>query len=431
MEELGVPGVALGVVAGGEEETACLGVTSLENPLEVTPDTLFQIGSITKTYVAAAVMRLVERGDLDLDAPVRGYLPEMRLQDAQAAAHVTLRHLLTHTGGWVGDVFEDFGRGDDAVARAVQHLADVRQLTPLGEVWSYNNAGFYIVGRVIEVIAGSVFESAMDELVLEPLGLDATFFYPDEVMTHRFAVGHVRDEEEQAIVAREWSIGRWAHPAGGIVQSLRDLLRYGRFAFDGRPLLRRQSFAELRSAQVQVGGNIDAVGLAWMLRRIDGVDLISHGGGTKGQVSELVVAPHERFVFAVLTNHEYGGVLIERLFNPVLEAYLGVREPEPEPRELDAERLSEYAGRYASWMSDAELVVAGAGLEARLIPKRGFPTPESKPAVAPPPAQLVFYDDDWVFATDDLWKGTRAGFLRDSSGRIVWLRLGGRVYARA
>ena len=86
MEELAVPGVALGVVAGDREETACFGVTSLENPLEVTPDTIFQIGSIGKTYLAAAVMRLVERGELDLDEPVRRYLPDFRLADDDAAA---------------------------------------------------------------------------------------------------------------------------------------------------------------------------------------------------------------------------------------------------------------------------------------------------------------------------------------------------------
>src|SRR5215218_11215946 len=105
MEEHGVPGVALGVLFDGEEETAGLGVTSIENPLEVTPDTLFQIGSIAKTYLAVAAMRLVERGELDLDAPVRRYIPDFRLSDEHVAARVTTRHLLTHTGGWVGDVF--------------------------------------------------------------------------------------------------------------------------------------------------------------------------------------------------------------------------------------------------------------------------------------------------------------------------------------
>ena len=154
MEETQTPGVAVGLLHEGEEHVAGFGVTSIENPLEVTPDTLFQIGSITKTFTGTAAMRLVERGELDLDAPVRTYLPELKLSDEDVAARVTMRHLLTHTGGWIGDYFDDLGSGDDALARMCESLAVLPQLTPLGEVWSYNNAGFYLAGRVIEVHRG-------------------------------------------------------------------------------------------------------------------------------------------------------------------------------------------------------------------------------------------------------------------------------------
>src|SRR5215213_3621562 len=111
MEEFSVPGASLDMFFDGEEETASLGVTSIEHPLDVTPDTLFQIGSITKTFTATAIMRLVDRGDVELDAAVRTYLPEFRLMDEDVAARATIRQLLTHTGGWLGDYFADFGRG--------------------------------------------------------------------------------------------------------------------------------------------------------------------------------------------------------------------------------------------------------------------------------------------------------------------------------
>ncbi len=432
MDDLGVPGVAMGVLADGEQETFCLGVTSRENPLEVTPDTLFQIGSIGKTYLAALVMRLVERGDLELDGRVRTYLPEFRLADEQAAARATIRHLLTHTGGWVGDVFEDHGRGDDALTRMVARLADAPQVTPLGDLWSYNNAGFYVLGRVIEVITGGPFETAMRELVLDRLGLESSFFFPDEVMTYRFAVGHLRSEagDGPPAIARDWWVGRAAHAAGGIVQSLNDLLRYGRYAFDGRPLLAPETFEQLRQPQVPVGGDVDAIGLAWMLRRIGEVDFMLHGGGTNGQISILYVAPDENFAFAALTNHDYGGVLIDRLQKPLLEEYLGVREPEPELRALETGDLAEYAGVYRSWMSDLEVGVSDGGLELRYIQTRGFPTPDAPIPPPPPPAKLAFYEDDWAIATDDLWKGSRMLFLRDANENIAWLRAGGRLHRR-
>jgi CubicO group peptidase (beta-lactamase class C family) len=416
------------VLADGEEEVACLGVTSIENPLEVTPETLFQIGSIGKTYVAAAAMRLVEEGKLALDEPVRTYLPDLRLADSGAAERVTLRHLLTHTGGWVGDYFDDLGLGDDALARGVERMANLDQLTPLGEVWAYNNAGFYLAGRVLEVATGRPFETALHELVLEPLGLERSFFFPHEVITHRFAVGHVLGENEKAAVSREWWIGRVAHAAGGIVCSLEDLLRYARFAFDGAPLLRRESFAELRRPQFPVGGDVDAVGLAWMLREVEGVQLMAHDGGTSGQISTLVVAPDRRFAFACLTNHQHGGRLMQRLTNPVLEAYLGVSEPAPEAVEVKPERLAEYAGRYSAAMADLEVAVVDGGLEARATMKGGFPRPDSPPPPPPPPATFLFCGEDDVFCPEGFWEGLRAQFLRGPDGEIAWLRLGGRIY---
>src|SRR5215211_1416922 len=190
MDRLHVPGVAIGIVDGDAEHTAGFGVTNIEHPLPVDADTLFQIGSITKTVTATAAMRLVEQGRLDLDVPVRTYLPDLRLADEQVAANVTLRHLFNHTGGWAGDYFDDMGQGDDALAKIVAKLVDLPQLTPLGAVWSYNNAGFYLAGRVLEVVGGKPYEELARELVLEPLGMERSFFFPGDLMTYRFAVGH-------------------------------------------------------------------------------------------------------------------------------------------------------------------------------------------------------------------------------------------------
>jgi CubicO group peptidase (beta-lactamase class C family) len=426
MEELCIPGASLGVLFEGEEETASFGLTSLEHPLEVTPDTLFQIGSITKTFTATAIMRLAERDEVELDASVRTYLPEFRLSDEDVAAQVTVRQLLTHSGGWLGDYFADFGRGDDALARMVEALAEQPQLTPLGEVYVYNNAAFYLAGRVIEAVTGKSYEAALRELVLDPLGLEAAYFFADEVITHRFAVGHDRDESGETVIARPWAIGRAAHAAGGLITSVPELLRYARFWIDGGELLGPESVEEMTRAQVPIGGNLDAVGLSWMLRTLDGVTTIGHGGGTKGQSTALVMAPAHGFALAALTNHSYGGVLTDRVVAKAHEVYLGVREPELAPVELDP---SPYLGRYSSRMADIELVDGESGLELRYIPKGGFPTPETPPSPPPPPATVLFASEDELFAVDDLWKGERMLFLRDPDGRIRWLRAGGRVFA--
>jgi CubicO group peptidase (beta-lactamase class C family) len=129
---LGIPGVAVGVWADGREAYTCHGVTSVDNPLPVDPDTLFLLGSITKTYTATTLLRLVADGRVGLEAPVRRYVPELRLTDEQAAAQVTVLHLLNHTAGLDGGLIADFGEGDDALAGYVARMAELDLIGPPG-----------------------------------------------------------------------------------------------------------------------------------------------------------------------------------------------------------------------------------------------------------------------------------------------------------
>src|SRR4051812_24575537 len=191
MKRFSVPGVAIGLVLDGDEQHFAYGVTSVENPLPVDKDTLFQIGSTTKTYTGTLIMMLVEEGKLDLEAPVRTYLPSFKLPDKAAAGEVLVRHLLTHTGGFLGDLFEDTGRGADALRQIVRRLAKTgAQQTPVGSVWSYNNAGFYVIGRIIEELTGKTFEDVSKERLLDPLGMDHSFWFAEDVITRKVALGH-------------------------------------------------------------------------------------------------------------------------------------------------------------------------------------------------------------------------------------------------
>lgn len=434
MDRLSIPGAVLGILHEDRESVAAFGVTSLDHPLPVTEDTLFQIGSITKTYVATAVMRLVEMGKLDLDQPIRTYLPDLKLADEAVAARVTMRHLLTHTGGWVGDYFDDLGLGEDALARMVAKMADLPQLTPLGEVWSYNNSGFYLAGRVIEVVVGTGFEKAMQELVLDPLGLKWTFFFAHDVITHRFAVGHeVVDKQPQ--VARPWAVGRAVHPAGGIVCSVKDLFRYARFHMgdgmtaDGTRLLSQDSLVQMQTPMFPSTG-ISMIGLGWSITMVDGTRMVAHGGGTNGQSTLMRMVPSSNFVVAVFTNSDDGDTLCNEVVNSATRRYLGLTLPEALPLDLPETTLFSYAGRYDAAADLCEITLRDGGLVLQVTPKGGFPTPDSPPSEAPPPVRMALYAHDRVIILDEPMKGARGEFLRNPDDSIAWLRLGGRVHAR-
>src|SRR5215216_1649312 len=199
-----IPGVAVGVWVDGQEIYACHGVTSVDNPLPVDRDTLYTLGSISKTYTATALMRLVAEGRVDLDAPVRRYVPELELGDERTAAEVTVLNLLNHTSGLGWDLLVDTGEGDDALAGFVAKLTELELIAPPGTRTSYSQAGYSLLGRVIEKVAGMPYEKAIASLVFEPLGLSHSFFAPFDVMARRFAVGHNRSEDGTLSVSRVW-----------------------------------------------------------------------------------------------------------------------------------------------------------------------------------------------------------------------------------
>ncbi len=429
-----VSGAVVGILHDGKEYAEGFGVTSVENPLPVDSNTLFQIGSTTKTMVATALMRLVEQGTVDLEEPVRTYLPDLKLDNQDVARRVTLWHLLTHTGGWVGDYFGDTGEGDDALARTVAEMAKLQQLTPLGEVWSYNNSGFYIAGRVLEVVTGRTFEDAVTELVLAPLGMKESFFFATDVITRRFSVGHVTVEGKPTL-ARPWHLPRGNHPAGGVISNVSDQLAYARFhlgdgtAPDGTRLLSPSTMQEMRSEQCQGGGAIDAIGLSWLLRTLQGTLLVTHGGATNGQTSAFTLVPQRGFAFTMLTNSDSGDQVFRKVEAWTLERLLGVVEPELPRIRMSSHRLEDYAGRYEAPLGVLDLAVEGGDLVLRVTPKPFLQNMDPEPP-APPPTRLAFYDVDRVVTLDGELKDARGDFLRTEDGSLAWLRIFSRISRR-
>ena len=438
---LKVPGVAVGIHSGGEEDYVFSGVTSTENPLEVNERTLFQIGSTSKTFTATALMILAEQGRVDLQERVRTYIPELILKDESVAAEVRLINLLNHTAGWMGDIFEDTGRGDDALARYVEKLATVEQMAPLGTVASYNNAAFNMAGRVIEKVTGTTFEQAMQELVLDPIGLKESFYYDGTIVTRRAAVGHT-EKDGVVSVARTWPIPRSANPAGGIIATAADQLKYARFhlgdgtAEDGRRVLSRASLDAMKQATFALHGGAlgDEVGISWLLHSVDGLQLVGHGGATNGQMAAFMTVPDRRFAVTVLTNANAGAQLHRELVEWILEQYVGIRRAADEPLAVGAEELQAFAGRYDAGTALLDIAVDGEQLQLKQTPteegrrqSRAF-LGEDPPEPPPYPARVVV--GDRLLVTDGPAKGTKATVLRADTGEVTAIVFGGRAAYR-
>jgi CubicO group peptidase (beta-lactamase class C family) len=384
-----VPGAAVAVGAAGELAEAATGVVNRNTGVEATPDGVFQIGSVTKVWTAALIMQLAGDGLVDLDAPVRRHLPEFGVLDPAATEAVTVRQLLAHTGGFEGDLFEDTGRGHDAVGRMIEFMrTNAPQVSPPGTLFSYCNSGYVALGALAARLRGGTWESALRERVIEPLGVRHMALYPEEAVLFRVAAGHIGDERR---VSPRWQLPQSNAPAGSTPNAaMRELVRFGRMfladglAEGGARILPPGTFAAMCEPQVRLpdmGARAPyAWGLGLMLFDWDGVPVVGHDGSTMGQRACWRVVPGRDVVVAVATNGGDAQALIDEVLDAVLAATTGVTvpaRPTPPAHPVPAEPLT---GRYSSPMAVYEVRPADGGLEVTSIPRGLSKEVEDQPA---------------------------------------------------
>ena len=437
MKEYGVPGVAIGILHDGTIATRTLGVTNVEDPIPVTAHTVFPIASISKTFAATAIMRLVEQGKIDLNAPVRTYLPDFRVRDETVSREVTVKQLLMHMGGWEGQVSGP-DRGTETLKNFVSTITDLMQEAPPGAAWSYNNAGFSIAGRVIEVVTGKSINAAIRDLVFQPLGLQHAGTTAGDFIVNRFAAGHI--VRNGAPTLQRPFVPSSSVTAGGVGLCITDLMTYARFhlgdgtSATGERILKRETLAMMRTPQAHKQSTDDDIGIAWHLRTVGPIHTAGHGGTLSGHILLLELVPDRNFAVAILTNSNNGWRLIQDVEREALKSYFGAtyamnqgiahrglvetlpnyqplaKQPDPSP----------YLGTYAR-PTNTVVVRANAG---QVVVQE---VRDSGPGAELP---IAFFGVDRAVVTDGADKGQTIEFIRDGSGAVKWVRVVGRVAVR-
>jgi CubicO group peptidase (beta-lactamase class C family) len=440
MAEYRVPGVAVGIVDNGVVTIRGLGVTSVEDPLPVTAHTVFPIASISKTFAATAMMRLVEQGKVDLRAPVRTYLPDFRVQDEAVSRSVTVWNLLTHSSGWEGQVAGP-DRGEDTLRNFVATtMPDLMQLAPPGAAWSYNNAGFSVAGRVIESVTGTSINRAMRDLVFTPLGLTHAGTTAGEFISQRFALGHNVRGDGPPMLQRPF-VPSTSVTAGGVGVCMTDLLTYAQFhlgdgmAPGGQRVLTRASLDQMKAAQLRKQSMDDDIGIAWHLRTVGGIRTAAHGGTLAGHILLLELVPERNFAIAILTNASVGWRLIQDVERAALKSYVGVSyamnqaishrglvETLPAVEPLGAQPdPAPYVGRYIRPMNAVVVRAENHRLLAQVQPNTGAAQAEMP---------LAFYGADRAVVLEGSDKGQSVEFIRAADGAVNWIRVTGRIAVR-
>jgi CubicO group peptidase (beta-lactamase class C family) len=365
----GIPGAVVGVLEDGRVEAEAAGMANLNSGIEMTPDTLFLTGSITKVWTTTLLMSLVDQGLVDLDAPVKRYLPDFVLGKPDVADSLVVRHLVTHTTGLdAANMIADIGEGDQAVASFVDLLRKIGQLFQPGEYFSYNNAGFVLAGRIIEVVTGTGFSTAMRQRLFAPLGLERSMFTATEAILHRAAIGHYPVDGRYVPTSR-FLMPACLAPAGTrLITSVRDTLTLVQTHLPttarGLRLLSSESVNRMAAHQIDFPVPVTgSCGLGWLRKRHGPRVVLTHGGGSYGGVAMLGVVPDIGAAYIAFANGGAGSVPFHReLAEMLLEKRFGLPPRDAPDLSEAAPHKGRYHGLYGCWGAEIRITDDGDAL---------------------------------------------------------------------
>jgi CubicO group peptidase (beta-lactamase class C family) len=349
-----VPGVGVAVIQGGQVVLLKgYGYRDVEKQLPVTPQTLFMIGSITKSFTVTTLGMLIDEGKLEWDEPVRVAFPGFKLYDPILTEQITIRDLVTHRSGlprhdavWYTS---DFSRED--LIRRLQYLEPNK---PLRSTFQYNNLMFMTAGFIAGNLNGAPWEDTVRHRILEPLGMNGTTFsILASQKTPDFAQPYRKDDDVKSEVRRipfdpqcpdTCALG----PAGELNSNTEDMSKYllfhmGKGKVAGKQLLSENNSIQMQTPQMTISGAPEypengetSYGMGFFISTYRGHKQVEHGGNLDGFSAEFTFLPADQIGVVVLSNLDGTG-LPGVIANNVFDRLLGLSEVPWSKRYLETE----------------------------------------------------------------------------------------------
>jgi CubicO group peptidase (beta-lactamase class C family) len=328
MAEQKIPGLAIGVVEDGRLVYARgFGVMRLgDMSSPVTAKTLFHMASITKPFVATAVMQLVEKGKIDLDSPIKKYLPYFQMKDPRHES-ITVRQMLTHTSG-MPDV-QDYGWNkpeydDGSLERYVRSLTGKSLRWDPGKKFAYSNMAFEVLGDLVAKVSGRSFEDYVEAEILQPVGMKSSTLLYKKADPALLAAGHTIGSGKPKPITH-YPYNRAHTPSSDLHSNVEDMARWmlvniNRGELDGRRILQSSTYGVMWKPAAAVGDR-GSVGISWFLTEVKGESCVNHGGGDDGFRTYLIFSPTKRAGVVMMVNTDRAD--IKKIFEPALLMALG------------------------------------------------------------------------------------------------------------
>lgn len=380
MQETDTPGLAIAIISGDRVVFAKgFGVANIETQVPVTPDTLFQIGSITKTFTATALLTLAAEGKLALDKPIGSYVKGLSPKLSQ----VTAQQLLSHTAG-LKDEPDEYGLHDEsALAEYVRSWKDDYCLLEPGQTFSYSNSGIALAGFVLQEIGGKPYADLMNERLFKPLNMNRTTFRPTMATTYPLALGHRARNGEKPSVVRPLADDTRLWPAGNIFTSINDFSRFviaflnnGKIA--DRQVIPPAVIVQMSTPRAEVPTFVPMAqyGYCLFMNQQRGVSRVWHDGSMPGFFASMMMVPKYRFAVIMLTNKEGAGLgkTQEKAMELLLPLTVKEEIKPHSAQSMNEAEMNKYTGTYSNpnrWQIDVvvkegRLFIKEFGLELPL-----------------------------------------------------------------
>jgi CubicO group peptidase (beta-lactamase class C family) len=342
MDAQRIPGLALGIVHGDRLVHVQGFGQADRSGQQVTPETPFLIGSVTKSFTALAIMQLSEAGQVQLDAPVQRYLPWWRVADPDASTQITVRHLVYQVSGLskaTGNAYATSGdTHDSALEDRVRALRDAELTEPVGTTWQYSNANYWTLGMIVQAVSGQSYETYVQQHIFNPLQMGNSYASGTEAVQNGLPTGH--RYWYGFPVASELPFDRGGLGSAGLSASAQDMSRYlGLYLNRGRvgstALISPAGAAELQRAGVPTGLDGVSYAMGWDVGAAHGIPTISHDGSGFDSHANVVLIPDRQWGVVVMENGEnspdefFGSRRMTGIANGVAGMLIGEEPPAP------------------------------------------------------------------------------------------------------
>lgn len=341
-----IPGISVGIVKNGDVVyLKNHGVENLDTGKPVTSNTVFNMASISKVFTATAIMKLVEKGLVDLNTPAYKYVPYFKMAN-QNYRKITVEHLLTHKSGLPGDHLGHNGDpyfGNDAIENFIISLYDRNLEFEPGSMQSYSNTGLVLLSAIVEAVTKTKFEDYIQNNIFGPIGMQNSTFDAKKSGIENMSARHVIGTNFQYMVCKEDPDGnRWKTGAGGMSSSVSDMCLFALTLLNKGKIGNTQIISE-QSLDImwEESENSGGLGLIWNVYKWGGKKLVDHGGNSLGVSNELALLPDDSLAVIVFSNNRNGNEW--PITSSILKTMLGLdlRKPVYYPDYLTEKKLRE------------------------------------------------------------------------------------------